>query len=94
MCAPYASVIDIKLENLPTPEVVETWTGQQLLNAIVHDQSCAEYNPDLRQLIHVGYKVAAQKGDVYYDGLKKYEANIENQVFTNLYERHIKRLGL
>lgn len=94
LCAPYASVIDINPENLPTPEEVETWTGQQLLNAIVHDQSCDEYNSDLRQLIHVGYKVAAQKGDVYYNGLKKYEANIENQVFTNLYERHIKRLGL
>ncbi|MDA3881419.1 MAG: tagaturonate epimerase family protein [Prolixibacteraceae bacterium] len=93
LTAPYASVIDVKLENLPKPEVVDGWTGEQLGNALVHDQGCAEFNPDLRQLIHVGYKVAAQKGEVYYSALEKFEANIEKQVFENIFERHIKRLG-
>lgn len=93
LTAPYASVIDIQLKNLPLPEVVATWTGEQFRNAIVHDQSCPDFNPDLRQLIHVGYKVAAQKGDDYYNALKKFESNIEKQVFENIFERHIKRLG-
>jgi tagaturonate epimerase len=93
LTAPYASVIDIKLDNLPLPELVNNWTGEQFRNAIVHDQSCPEFNPDLRQLIHVGYKVAAQKGDVYYKALEKFESNIEKQVFENIFERHIKRLG-
>lgn len=93
LTAPYASVIDIKLENLPTPEVVAGWTSEQFANAVVHDQSCHEFNPDLRQLIHVGYKIAAQKGDVYYSALEKFEPNIEKQVFENIYERHVKRLG-
>lgn len=92
LTAPYASVIDIKLERLPKPEVVAGWTAKQLSSALIHDQSCKDFNPDLRQLIHVGYKIAAQKGDVYYKALEKFESNIENQVFTNIYERHIKRM--
>src|SRR5574344_4984 len=92
LTAPYASVIDIKLERLPKPEVVNGWTATQFANAIVHNQNCGEYNADLRQLIHVGYKVAAQKGKIYYDALEKYEPNIEKQVLENIFERHMKRL--
>lgn len=92
LCAPYASVIDIRPDQLPKPEEVASWTAEQFHNAIVHDQSCSEYNPSLRQLIHVGYKVAAQKGEVYYLALEKFEENIEKQVFTNIYVRHMKRL--
>lgn len=94
LTAPYASVIDIKLERLPKPEVVAGWSAKQLSDALIHDQSCPGFNPDLRQLIHVGYKIAAQKGDVYYNALEKFESNIEKQVFTNIYERHMKRLFL
>jgi tagaturonate epimerase len=92
LCAPYASVIDIKAEQLPSPEVVASWSAEQFRNAVVHNQSCAEYNPSLRQLIHVGYKVAAMKGEVYYSALEKFESNIEKQVFENIFERHMKRL--
>jgi tagaturonate epimerase len=94
LCAPYASVIDIKPELLPAPEVVAGWTADQFHKAIVHDQSCPEYNSSLRQLIHVGYKVAAMKGEVYYSALEKFEENIEKQVYTNLFERHMKRLNV
>ena len=93
LTAPYASVIDIKPENLPTPDSVNSWPAEQFHQAIVHDQSCPGFNPDLRQLIHVGYKVAAQKGEVYYKALEQFEENIARQVFDNIFERHIKRLG-
>lgn len=92
LCAPYASVIDIKLERLPKPEVVQSWTAEQFGNAIIHDQKCSEYNPDLRQLIHVGYKIAAKKGQIYYNALEKFEPNIEKQVFENIFDRHMKLL--
>lgn len=94
LTAPYASVIDIKLEKLPTPDQVNNWTAEQFASAIIHDQSNVLFNPDLRQLIHVGYKVAAQKGQIYTDCLNKFEKNIEKQVFENIFERHIKRLKL
>ncbi len=93
LTAPYASVIDVKMENLPKPDEVQKWSGKQFGNALIHDQSCDDFNADFRQLIHVGYKVAAQKGESYYLALEKFEANIEKQVFENIYERHVKRLG-
>jgi len=92
LTAPYASVIDISLAKLPLPEEVNNWTSEQFGNAIVHNQSCKEYNPDLRQLIHVGYKIAAKKGEVYYNALEKFEPTIEKQVFENIFERHMKLL--
>lgn len=92
LTAPYASVIDIQMSRLPLPSDVANWSAKQFEHAIVHNQSCPEFNPDLRQLIHVGYKIAAQKGSQFYDALEQFEDNIEKQVFVNLYERHIKRM--
>ena len=92
LTAPYASVIDIDQNKLPAPDMVAGWSGQQFAGALIHDQSCGEFNPSLRQLIHVGYKVAAMKGDVFYTALEKYEENIAKQVFENIFERHMKLL--
>ncbi|OHB57310.1 MAG: hypothetical protein A2173_03200, partial [Planctomycetes bacterium RBG_13_44_8b] len=60
LCAPYATVIDIDKSKLPTPQEVVEWDGQKFANALRHDQSCKDYNPNFRQLIHVGYKIAAK----------------------------------
>ncbi|MHC4620030.1 MAG: tagaturonate epimerase family protein, partial [Planctomycetota bacterium] len=60
LCAPYATVIDIDTGKLPSPETVEKWSGEQYAESLRHDQSRASYNPNFRQLLHVGYKVAAE----------------------------------
>ena len=52
------------------------------------------YNLHLRQLLHVGYKVAAQMGNRYCGALNKYESDVARNVTTNLWERHIKPLFL
>src|SRR6266446_5543505 len=52
LCAPYATVIDIDREQLPSKEKVNGWTAEQFVAALRHDQSCGQYNPSLRQLIH------------------------------------------
>jgi hypothetical protein len=52
------------------------------------------FNPHLRQLVHVGFKVAAQMGDRYLDMLDACEPTISRNVTANLYERHIKPLFL
>ncbi|MCF8358461.1 MAG: tagaturonate epimerase family protein [Prolixibacteraceae bacterium] len=92
LTTPYASVIDIQKDKLPDPEEVAKWSGRQLADALIHDQGNPAFNPSLRQLIHVGYKVAAQKGDVFYKALEKFEPNIEKQVFENIFNRHMKLL--
>ena len=44
--------------------------------------------------IHVGFKIAAKKGDRYLNALKKHEAVIAKNVTENLFERHMKPLLL
>ena len=90
--APYAAVIDINPENLPSRETVRDWTADQFVDALRHDPNCQAFNPDLRQLLHVGYKVAAEMGDRYLNLLKQCEPTIARTVTENLYERHLKPL--
>jgi len=94
LCAPYATVIDIKRAQLPTAAVVNGWTSKQYVSALRHDPKCKEFNSSFRQLLHVGFKIAAKKGDRYLNALKQNEAVIAKNVTENLYERHMKPLLL
>lgn len=94
LSAPYATVIDIDPAKLPSKEAVCGWTSEQFVSALRHDQSSEEYNPSLRQLIHVGYKVAAKMGQRYLDMLEACETTVAKNVTENLYERHLKPLFL
>jgi len=92
LCAPYATVIDIDASQLPTVDEVNGWSGEQYAAALRHDLSNPAYNLNLRQLLHVGYKVAAKMGDRYYNALKEFESDVSRNVTENLWERHIKTL--
>ncbi|HEY0074172.1 MAG TPA: tagaturonate epimerase family protein [Abditibacteriaceae bacterium] len=94
LCAPYASVIDIDPAKLPAAEEVNRWTSEQFTGALRHDQTNPLFNPSLRQLIHVGYKIAAQKGDAYLQMLETHQEVVARNVTHNLYERHLKPLFL
>ena len=94
LCAPYATVIDIDPEKLPTPDAVRSWSSEQYVSALRHELACPDFNPHLRQLLHVGYKIAAKMGDGYLDMLAACETTIAKNVTGNLYERHIKPLFL
>ena len=90
LCAPYATVIDIDPGKLPSAKAVEAWTSDQFTSALRHEQKNPEFNPHFRQLLHVGYKVAAKMGERYLNALKDSEEVIGRNVTENLYERHIK----
>ncbi len=90
LCAPYATVIDIDPTKLPPPDEVNSWTSEQYTSALRHDQRNRAYNPNLRQLLHVGFKVAAKMGDRYLNALEANEEIVARNVTTNLFERHIK----
>ncbi len=94
LCGPYATVIDINKSKLPSAKEVSAWTGQRFAQALRHDQKCPDYNPHLRQLLHVGYKIAAQLGDRYTKALKDNEAVVAANVTENLLDRHIRRIFL
>ena len=94
LCKPYAAVIEIDPARLPLPAQVDGWSADQFTGAMRHDQSNPLYNADLRQLLHVGYKVAAALGERYTKLLDSCEATISRNVTGNLFDRHIRPLFL
>jgi hypothetical protein len=94
LCKPYATVIDIDYAKLPSVEEVNGWTSEQYTDALRHDQSNPAYNPSFRQLLHVGFKVAAKMGDKYLKALEANEEIVAKNVTTNLFDRHIKPIFL
>ena len=94
LCAPYATVIDVDRRKLPAASVVQGWTADQFVSALRHDPTDPAFNPHLRQLLHVGYKIAAQMGERYLAALGECEASVSRNVTGNLYARHLKPLFL
>lgn len=92
LCAPYADVIDIKISRLPKTSEVSGWHNTRFAEALRHDRQNKNYNPDMRQLIHVAYKLAAKRMDQYFKLLESNEKTVSECVFENVYDRHIKRL--
>ncbi|MBT8038621.1 MAG: tagaturonate epimerase family protein [Gammaproteobacteria bacterium] len=92
LCAPYATVIDIDRAQLPTAGDVNGWSSERYADTLRHVASNPDYNLHVRQLLHVGYKVAAQMGDRYYSALKTFEPDVSRNVTENLWERHLKPL--
>lgn len=89
LCGPYAEVINIDQKALPSAMQVAQWNSAAFVAALRHDQTCPGYNPNLRQLLHVGYKVAAEMGSRYLDALQTHRDCVARNVEANLYERHI-----
>jgi hypothetical protein len=92
LCEPYATVIDIDYAKLPAPKTVNAGSAADYTSALRHDQSNPAFNPHLRQLLHVGYKVAAKMGPRYLGMLRECEPSISRNVTTNLFDRHIAPL--
>ena len=94
LCGPYATVIDIDKQKLPGSDEVQKWDGERFAATLRHDRRCKQYNPNFRQLLHVGYKVAAEMGPRFTEALEKHEAIIAENVTANIYDRHIRPLLL
>ena len=94
LCAPYATVIDIDRVKLPGKDEVKNWTAERYANSLRHNPGCPDYNAHVRQLLHVGYKVAAKMGQRYIDMLEACEPAVARNVTENLFDRHLKPLFL
>ena len=89
LTAPYAAVIDIDMTNLPTPTEAAGWSAAEMAGILRHDPSNPNYNRNARQLIHVGFRVAAKSGQRYFDLLRKYSKQVGDSVTENIYTRHL-----
>jgi hypothetical protein len=92
LCAPYADVIDINVSSLPTASEVTKWNSKKFAASLRHIPGNKDYNPNMRQLIHVAYKLAAMKMDEYFKLLETNEKTVSDCVYQNVYDRHICRL--
>jgi hypothetical protein len=89
LSAPYAAVIDINPARIPLPDEVHGWSSEQYTSALRHIRGAAACNSSLRQLLHVGFKIAARMGPRYLDLIESNETVIAKNVTENLYNRHI-----
>ena len=94
LAKPYLTVIDIRVEKLPSIATVEKWSSTDFVAALKHDQSRPQYNTSFRQLIHIGFKVAAEMGARYTDALDESAKEINGGVTENIYERHLRPIFL
>lgn len=92
LSGPYASVIDIDRGRLPPAAEVDAWSGPRLAATIRHIPAHPDFNPHVRQLLHVAFKLAAKQGSRYTDLLVANREIVGQQVTENLFERHMKPL--
>ena len=92
LCKPYATVIDIDRGALPSADAVAAWDGPAYAATLRHDPDCSAYNPSVRQLLHVGYKVASEMGDRYLNALDRFEDAVAPHVTENILARHLRRV--
>jgi tagaturonate epimerase len=89
LVGPYATVLDVQRTNLPLPEDTAKWTGARWAAALTHEPQHPEFHSQLRQFMHVSYKVAAELGESYLRALDEHSAVIGKGVTDNLYRRHM-----
>jgi tagaturonate epimerase len=90
LVAPFGTVIDIDPDKLPDPKSVIGWSSSQYAGALRHVESSPDYNPNFRQLLHVGFKVAAGMGKRFTSALEANEEIIARNVTENLFQRHLQ----
>jgi tagaturonate epimerase len=94
LCKPYATVVRIDRTQLPLPEAVNAWTSEMYVGALKHEQSNPSYNVNLRQMLHVAFRIAAEMGARYTSALERYEDIVGANVAENILKRHIVPLFL
>lgn len=92
LCQPYATVIDIDPTRLPGADQLAALSGPELAATIRHDPDSPRFNPAVRQLLHVGFKVAAGMGPRYLGALERNREAVAASVTGNLLERHLRPL--
>ena len=92
LTSPYTGVINIETSSLPSRKEVSKWSAAKFADSIRNVAENSNYNPGMRQLIHVAYKLAALRKAEYFRLLEKNEKIISKCVYENLYTRHICKL--
>ncbi|MBN1608974.1 MAG: hypothetical protein JW940_20270 [Polyangiaceae bacterium] len=91
---PYLTVIAINRQALPTPAAVDGWAAKDYVDALAHDPTCPRFNSHFRQMVHISFRLAAERLPQYLALLQANRSRIEAHVFDNIYQRHMQPLFL
>ena len=94
MAKPYLTVIAIDRQALPAPAKVDSWSAQEYVETLEHNQACKRFNIHFRQMVHISFRVAAEKRSQYLALLNANRSSIESHVSHNILKRHIEPLFL
>jgi hypothetical protein len=94
MAKPYLLVIQIDRAKLPTPDEVDGYDADRFANTLRHVQTCPLFDVNFRQLVHISFKIAAEKSDTYRKLLLEHREAVERCVTENILKRHIEPLFL
>jgi hypothetical protein len=94
MAKPYLTVIAIDRQALPTPDMVDAFSSEEYVETLEHNQACKRFNIHFRQMVHISFRLAAEKQVRYLELLKANRDSIEAHVTSNLLKRHIEPLFL
>ena len=94
MAGPYRTVIAIEGSALPTPRQVDAMSAQDYVQTLEHNQACPRFNIHFRQLVHISFRIAAERRAQYLSLLQAHRERIEGYVGNNLLNRHIQPLFL
>ncbi len=94
MAKPYLAVIAIDRQALPVPDKVEAFSAQEYVETLEHNQACKRFNIHFRQMVHISFRLAAEKQARYLGLLKANRDSIETHVTSNILKRHIEPLFL
>jgi len=89
LTAPYAEVVAIDRSRLPKPLEVDRWDSSTFVSALRHEKGSKTMNQDMRQLMHVGFRIAAELGKEFINALKDNRESVARNVRGNLFERHL-----
>lgn len=89
LCGPYSTVIDIDPARLPSPGEVAEWSGEKIVATLAHDPGERRFNPHVRQLLHVGYKVAAERREDFAAAVRQNRERVAARVTGNLVHNHL-----
>jgi tagaturonate epimerase len=92
MAKPYATVISIDRQKLPTPDEVDGWTSEAFVAALEHETTCPRFNLHFRQLVHISFRIAAEKREPWLGLLAAHRSIVEARVCNNILKRHIEPL--
>ena len=68
------------------------WDAARFATTVRHEQQNPNFNPSVRQLLHVSFKLAAKAGPRYLALLETHEEIVAKNVTENIYSRHLKPL--